>query len=106
MWKNLVWDWGELCISHLARHAAELLDFAPSEVFAHTLALVDEPQLEQYYCLLACVSETTLTEIISIENQRRHPLLTAKFLNLLISSRVEEIASIGGCRLLNEKLSV
>jgi hypothetical protein len=91
VWRNLVWDWEELCISNLARQTAQLLDFVPSEVFAHPQALVDEPELEEYYCVLACLSANKLTQIISAEG-RQSPVARSKFLNVVVSARLEGMA--------------
>jgi len=88
MWKNLVWDWEELCVSNLARQTAELLDFVPSEVFAHPQAIADTPELKEYYLLLACLSAKKLAQIIPADN--RHTLsAVSKLLNVVVCSRLE-----------------
>jgi hypothetical protein len=88
MWRTFVWDWEELCISNKARQAAQLLDFVPSEVFAHPQALAEAPELEEYYRLLACLSANKLAQIISTDG--RHSLSAlSKFLNVVVSSRLE-----------------
>jgi hypothetical protein len=91
MWRNLVWDWDELFISNLARQAAQLLDFVPSEVFAHPRALADAPELEEYYRLLACLSANKLAQIISVDGGLT-PIALSRFLNVVISSRLEGMA--------------
>jgi hypothetical protein len=88
MWRNLVWDWEELCISNQARQAAQLLDFVPSEVFAHPQALADASELEEYYRVLACLSANKLAQIIS-PNGRHSPFALCKLINVIVSSRLE-----------------
>jgi hypothetical protein len=90
-WKNLVWDWEELFISSLARQTAQLLDFVPSEVFAHPQALADAPELVEYYRLLACLSANKLAQLISADD-RHTPFALSRFLNVVISSRLEGMA--------------
>ncbi|MGA2175306.1 MAG: hypothetical protein ABSH38_10025 [Verrucomicrobiota bacterium] len=99
MWRNLVWDWDELCISNLARQTAQLLDFVPSEVFAHPQALADAPALEEYYRILACLSANKLAQIISVD-ERHTPFALSRFLNVVISSRLEGMAIDSGQSLL------
>jgi len=90
MWRNPVWDWEELCVSNLARQTAQFLDFVPNEIFAHPQALADAPELKEYYRSLACLSAKTLAQIISA-NERHTPYVLSRFLNVVISSRLEEM---------------
>jgi hypothetical protein len=105
IWRNLIWDWDELCISNLARQAAQLLDFVPSEVFAHPQALADAPELEEYYPILAGVSASKLAQIISADEQQHNRPALSRFLNVVISTRLEGMATGGRQSLLYTKFS-
>jgi hypothetical protein len=98
-WRNLVWDWENLCISNLARQAAHLLDFVPSEIFVHPQALADAPELEEYYRVLACLSASKLAQINSADGQHT-PLALSRLLNLVVSARLEGMVIGNGKNLL------
>jgi hypothetical protein len=104
MWRNLVWDWDELCISEMARQTAEALDFAPSEVFAHPQALADAPELAEYYGFLVGLTANELAQIIAVD-ERHTPLAMSRFLNVVISSRLEGMALGGGLNLFYDTLA-
>ena len=88
MWRNLVWDWDELCVSNLALQAAQHLEFVPSDVFAHPQALADTPELGEYYRILACLSANRFAQFILVEEKNR-PFALSRFLNVVITARLE-----------------
>src|SRR5579872_5181152 len=63
-WENLVWNWNELGISKEAREAAEILEFLPSEVFAHPEVVLAQPELTDYYRLVACLTRKSLSKYL------------------------------------------
>jgi hypothetical protein len=84
-WKNLVWDWEALAITPMARAAADRLGFVPSELFAHPEVLAASPELEDYYRLLACLSNKGLAQIRSAAHKGNRAEL-CKLLNGILSS--------------------
>jgi hypothetical protein len=62
-WRNLVWRWEELGISQEARETAERLGLVPSEVFAHPDVIMQNPDLQKYYRLVACLPAKGMAQI-------------------------------------------
>ncbi len=62
-WRNLVWRWEELGVSQEARETAERLGLVPSEVFAHPEVILQNPDLQKYYRLVACLPAKGMAQI-------------------------------------------
>jgi len=84
-WKNVEWNWNELGISESAREAADTLEFVPSEAFAHPDIISADPELADYYRLLACVPNKGKNQINNAA-ERKDPVKLCRFLNGFLSS--------------------
>ena len=62
-WQNLKWDWIALGVTEEAVAAAKSFGFVPTEVFAHPAAIDGQPELLEYYRLLACLPKKGLAQI-------------------------------------------
>jgi hypothetical protein len=99
-WKNLVWNWNELGISESGREAAESLEFVPSEVFAHPDIISAQPELIDYYRLMACLPKKGLAQIKS-EAAVNDKLALCRLLNGFLSSLLAITAKANREGLLN-----
>jgi hypothetical protein len=99
-WKNLTWDWPTLGISETARDAADRLEFVPSEIFVHPEILSANPELLDYYRLLACLPRKGLHQLIP--GKRKADLLElAQLLNRILSALLTMTAKASRESLLN-----
>jgi hypothetical protein len=73
-WQQLDWNWEALGISEEGKQVATRLGFVPSEVFAHPEVLGANPELQNYYRLLACLPAKGLAQI-KIKGERQNRLL-------------------------------
>jgi hypothetical protein len=99
-WKNVVWNWSDLGVSETARAVADSLEFVPSEVFAHPEIISADPELADYYRLMACISKKGMGQITSAA-VRNDPLVLCRFLNGFLSSLLVLTAEASRESLLN-----
>jgi hypothetical protein len=62
-WSNLVWNWKKLGISTSGREAAQNLEMAPSDMFAHPDIISEHPEMAEYYRLMAFLPKKGLPKI-------------------------------------------
>lgn len=84
-WNNLIWDWSRLGISASGREAAESLEFAPSEVFAHPDVISAHPELADYYRLMAGLPKKSLDQTPS-RSAAKDTVALCRFMNGHLSS--------------------
>jgi len=83
-WQNLTWDWAALGVTEEAVAAARSFGFVPTEVFAHPAAIDGQPELLEYYRLLACLPRKGLAQIRA-KAESRDNATQCVLLNSLIS---------------------
>jgi hypothetical protein len=91
--ESLVWNWKRLGISARGREAAESLEFAPSEVFAHPDVMSAHPELAEYYRLMAFLPKKGLPKIKSRAGTQ-DTLPFCRFLNRRLSSLISVAAKV------------